>query len=360
MISIMNTKQSRVSPPFNRPLYWTIGIAIIAGFFLSFLSWMNACTEACTATHEYRFFNIRFEWIGLVFFAIAAIFHHFSRQYQIFSTLVGLMMVAALGAEIVFIGVQKYEIGSWCPLCLSIASTVAVVVIAYGIDYWKNISQVFQKRQKGYLMKQILKSLTSISLFIFGFLIAFAGVAKPADASANEQPIEEQLELGNKNSKIRIYFISDWFCTACKKVEPEILKIYPAVKNQVSFIFVDLAVHANTANYTPYNLAFMIHDKARYMEIRHELDELSYREDAPSDEQIEKIAKKLVVPFHELSFRDIEKGMKYFEQITTKYNVKATPTVVIENMQTKKNAILNGVGEITLPNVEQTITKLSK
>lgn len=346
--------------PFSRFTFNLIAVAIFTGLFLTILSWTHACTEACTAAHEFRFFGLPFEWIGVAFFSIAAIMHFLSRQYTILTDLVGILMAGAFGVETMFTVIQKYVIGSWCPLCLSIAATVGIVVIAYIASYTKNLKNLIEQKQKGKVMKQIWKSFYTSSVFIFGFLIAFAGVAKPDDAFAAGPTIQDRLEMGNKNSNIRIYFISDWFCISCKKAEPEIAKIYPAVKNQTSFYFIDLAVHKNTINYTPYHLAFLVNDKANYVEIRHELDELSYRADAPTDEQMEALAKRLGVPFHELNFREIQAGLKYFEEIAAKFNVTATPTLVIENTKTKEKAILNGTSEINLDNVQKTIEKLSK
>ncbi len=329
-------------------LYWVVAVGIAAGLVLSIVSWLNACTTECSAAHEYRFFGMPFEWIGVAFFGVAGVLHYLS-----YTNYVGFMMAGAFGSEVVFVGIQKYVIGSWCPLCLSIAAVVAVVLIAYGIAYMTT-------RQKGSIMKQVYKGLTSLAFFTAGFIIAVAGVAKPADAVASTASVVNQIEMGNKSSPIKVYFISDWFCDACKKTEPAIAKIYPAIQGRVGFFFIDLAVHANTANYTPYNIAFIINDKAKYIEIRHELDELSYYQDAPTDVQMAAIAKKMGVPFHEVSFREVEAVMKFYDEIAAKYGIEKTPTMVIENSNTKQKAILNGTTEITLPNVEKTIDTLSK
>lgn len=356
----MNTNQNNSSPYLNPISYWIVAISILAGLILSIVSWMDACTEACSAAHQYRFFGLRFEWLGVTIFLTAGLLHFYAKTKPYLTRLVGLMMIGALGSEVVFIGIQKYVIGSWCPLCLSIASTIGIIVLVYVVNYIKNLYQYMHQKQKGLIMKQLFKSLISMSVFTLGFLIASAGVAKPSDASAAVESIKDQLQMGNTRSNIKVYFISDWFCGACKKTEPEITKIYPAIKDRVGFYFVDLAVHSNTINYTPYNIAFIVNDKAQYMEIRHELDELSYREDSPTDEQMESIAKKLNASFHEVSFREIKAAMKYFDEISTKYNVTKTPTMVIENTKTGKNQILNGTGEITLSNVNKTIEELSK
>lgn len=349
----MDINQKIASSSWGTFLYWTVALSASAGFILSILAWAKVCSTACSAAHDYRFFGMPFEWIGVAFFAIIGILHGLSLDRPALSTYVGWMAAGALGAEIVFIGIQKFVIGGWCPICLSIAAMVAIIVLAYSVASIKRF-------KKDLLMKHFTKSLTPIALLIVGFFVAFVGVAKPVDAADNATAIVSRLEMGNKNSDIKVYFITDWFCPACKKTEPEVANIFSAIQGKVGFFFVDLAVHANTANYTPYNIAFMVNDQAKYLAIRHELDALSYEQDSPTDEQMEAIAKKLHVPFHEMSFREIKTAMKFYDQIADKYNVDKTPTMVIENAKTSKKAILNGTAEITLPNVQKTIESLAK
>lgn len=322
-----------------------MALAIAAGLVLSILAWADVCTTACSAAHEYRLFGMPFEWIGVAFFAIAGIWHVLSLNKPSLSNYLGWMTAGALGSEVVFIGVQKYVIGAWCPICLGIAAVVGFIFL---------VQVMVSIKQKDLIMK----SLTTLAFFTMGFLMAFIGIAKPVEAIDNPSAIISRLEMGNNNSDTKVYFITDWFCPACKKAEPEVANIYSAIQSRVGFFFVDLAVHANTANYTPYNIAFMINSKPKYLAIRHELDKLSYEENSPTDEQMTAIAKKLNVPFHEVSFREIKTAMQFYDQVAEKYDVNKTPTMVIENIKTNKKAILNGTGEITLSTVQKTIESL--
>lgn len=356
----MNIKQKISASPLGSILYWVVASATAAGLILSILSWANVCTTACSAAHEYRFFGMPFAWIGVAFFFLAGVLHYLSLEKPILSTYLGWMMAGALGSEVIFVGIQKYVIGGWCPICLGIAAMVALVLLMYGVAYIKKLSTYNHTRQKDLFMKHLYKSMTPLAFFAVGLLAAFIGVAKPVDAADNTAAVVNRLEMGNKNSDTKVYFITDWFCPACKKAEPEVANIYSAVQSRVGFFFVDLAVHPNTANYTPYNIAFMVNDKSKYIAIRHELDELTYHENAPTDEQMEAIAKKIGVPFHEMSFREIKTAMKFYDDVTDKYDINKTPTMVIENTKTKKKAILNGTGEITVENVQKTIESLAK
>lgn len=356
----MNIKTKISSSPLGPVLYWTVALAIAAGFILSILSWTNICSTACSAAHKYRLFGMPFEWIGAGFFIMAGVLHYLSLNSPILSTYLGWMMAGALGSEVIFLGIQKYVIGGWCPICVSIASVIALILLTYGFVYIRKLLTLNKTNQKDLFMRQLSKSLTPLAFFTVGMLLAFIGVAKPVDAADNQTAMVSRLEMGNKDSDTKIYFITDWFCPACKKAEPAVAKIYSATKDKVGFFFVDLAVHANTANYTPYNVAFMANDKSKYIAVRHALDELSYRENSPTDEQMEAIAKKIGVPFHEMSFREVKTAMKFFDDVANKYDINRTPTMVIENTRTKKKAILNGTREITLENVQKTIESLAK
>jgi len=106
-------------------LYFLGGIGVVAGLILSIISWLKLCSEACLATHSWRFCGCEFENIGITFFPILTVIYLLGWKNPLAYLVAGWMVAGALGSEVMFIFVQKYKIGHWCPICLSIAASMS-------------------------------------------------------------------------------------------------------------------------------------------------------------------------------------------------------------------------------------------
>ena len=105
--------------------------ALITALGLTVISWMRLCSQTCAEGHSYRIFGLSFEFVGMIFFPLLCLLHVLSRKYPALVHVTGWALCAALGSEIIFIYIQKYRIGSWCPVCLSIAASLLVAAGAY-------------------------------------------------------------------------------------------------------------------------------------------------------------------------------------------------------------------------------------
>jgi thiol-disulfide isomerase/thioredoxin len=325
-------------------LYNLATFALLAGLILTFVSWLELCTEICSDAHNYVFYGTKFEVFGGVYFIMINLFHLLSRKHSSLSFLTALMIAAGLGAEVMFIWLQKTQIGSFCTVCLSIAVSLALAGIFYFLMYY------LKYREGGYM-----KSLSLVSVFAIGFMIAFAGVTKINPLEAAQQEIQEQIKFGKTDSPIEIYLFTDWTCPACRMVEPKLEGLLKAVGEHASFTFVDLAIHPETLNYAPYNLALMMNYKPHYFKARDALTQLSAKTKKPTDKEVHAVIKPIGFKFQELGYEDISLGMKYFEQLADKFKVDATPTLVIVNRDTKKGQKLAGVEQINESNATKII-----
>ncbi len=337
--------------------YWITAVALVGGLVLSVLSYFKICSEACAEGHNYRLLGMPFEIIGIAFFVLLILLHSFSLSYPYLKTLVGWMIAGALGAELWFILMQKYVIGHWCPLCLSIAATLLIAGLANLIPFVLTSHQEFQSSQKGEFMKSVWKSATGSALFLVGFLVAFFGVTKFDQLEAAQDAIKNNIVFGNKTSPIELYLFTDWQCPSCRQIEPVIEAMAPALLKDNKLIFVDFAIHADTYNFTPFNLAFMLHNKDRYFDLRRKLEEISLRTGSPTEEMVMKSAATIGVKYQPLNFADVTMGQKYFKQLGRQFGINKTPTLVLVNTQNKKGKKLVG-SEITQDNVLKAIYAL--
>ncbi len=306
-------------------------LAALAGFSLSFASYFKICSISCSEVSNYTIFGLDFGLFGIGYFTFLMIALALKHRYKQVLWLVLLLLFSSAGAEVRFIWVQKYEIGQWCPVCLAIASAVFVGCIA---AVWESFLKF---RVKGVGMKSKFSFIVVITaFFVLGLGAALLGVKKEADAA------ELDLFLGKTSSPTTVYFVSDWFCPACIKMEPVIDDMYPGVAKLARISFVDFPIHKETINYTPYNLQFLAFEKRKYISLRKALAGLALKNKKPTDAAVQAAIAPLGVKLRTLSNSDVLYGMQANLMVYRGFDVNSTPSVVITNSKTKKNKILVG------------------
>lgn len=327
-------------------LYSISFLLIVTGLNLTIFSSLGICTEACGDVHNYRYFGYSFEFVGFIFFTLFGLIHFLSYWYPRLSLIELMAVSGALGGEVAFILVQKYVIGHWCPICLSIASTIGLLGIITIINYFYF--------NRGSRMKSLWSGLSSLSIFFIGLVVSVVAVAKPV-ASFADSP--QDPAFGNKESNIEIYVVTDWFCPACRAVEPNIEKMAPKIMKDARLFFIDMDIHPESLNYVPYNLSFMVNNKDNYFEIRKVLHTLATKTKKPSIKQVQQAVNGLGVTYEQLDFTDIDSGRRFFEGIIKNFKVTQTPTVVIANRKKLDAKKLVG-SEITEANIMKAIKDL--
>lgn len=347
------------APIKSRFVYYFTIVGLLLAFALSIISWMQICSKTCAAGHAYRLYGFSFETVGLIFFPLLLIMHLLSRKLELLGTLTGWALCAALGAEMMFIYVQKYKIGSWCPVCLAIAGLLAVTGVAYFYNFYGNFKSILEQGNKGQLMNNVCKGFAGCIFFCIGFMMAFVGVAKFNPLHAVENSIKESIVFGNHNSPIEIFVFTDWRCPSCRSLEPTFEYLLPKVMDRTRVTFVDTPIHEETMNFTPYNVSFMINNKQNYFVLRKALTALSEDTKTPTDQQVEAIATSAGTAYRQLNYSDVALANKYFASLVKKMNVDGTPILVVVNKATKKGKKLEGSAEITEENVMNAIKTLS-
>lgn len=329
------------------PLYIGSLLALIAGFILTIISSLELCTQSCGEAHHYRFYGLPFELFGILFFITMILLHSIIINYPSLITCATLLLAAGIGSETMMILVQKFQIGSWCPICLSIASSVALTSAFYAGAYLKSQRRIEMSTKSGIF-----------SFMIIGFLFCFFGIGKVDQLKAEESSIVKQITFGDKTSPIEVYFFTDWLCPACKKVEPNMVKMAPAIMDKAQLTFVDYTIHPESLNFTPFNLALMIYNPDQYLKVREILNGLSLKTTEPTDDEIAAAIAPLGIKLKELQYSQVVAGINYFERLGKNFKVGSTPTVVIYNSKTKKEKLLRGDSEITEAKILKTIQSL--
>lgn len=324
-------------------------LGTIAGVVFSVMSALNICTSACSEATQYTMFALNFGWFGVIFFSMLIGALTLLHYYAWAEKFILIIVSAAAGAELQFIWLQKYVIGSWCPLCLAIAAAIYLMAIVLVLNEWSKM------RTRRSNMKAYVKFISTVMLaVVFGLSAAVLGVKKEAGAA------ELNMFLGKKDSHTVVYFVSDWFCPACRRIEPAIEKMYPKIANIAKVSFVDIPVHPETSNFTPYNTEFLVYEKGKYMQLRGALSELAKKTKTPSPGDVLKSIAPYGVKLRSMNYADIAAGMNWNENIYRTYEIKATPTVVVANVKTGKHVNLVGEKEISYEAIIKAIAETGK
>ena len=325
-----------------------IFLAICAGLGLSVMSALNICTEACHEAAKYKIFDLDLGWFGILFFSGLLFAFAFRKQLPMGEMICSLFVFSAAGAEARFVWLQKYVIGHWCPLCLGIAAAV------YCCVFMLLIIEIFALRADGVIMKPLIRQVfVFIVAFAIGLGTAVVGVQKEA-GSAVIDPY-----LGRTDSPVTVYIISDWFCPGCRKAEPEIERIYPEAARHARVAFIDYPIHAETANFTPYNSQFLVYEKKKYLKLRRALSELAQKTKTPSPEEVQSAVGPYGVRMRQINYADVLYVSQLNLTIYRGYGVTVTPTVVVANTVNKKFKLLEGANRINLQAVKNAIQELS-
>ncbi len=323
-------------------IVWT---ALASALVLSLSLAAGLCTDACKATYEWTIFGMAFPFFGIGFFAFCLLLFHF-RDRPVVRGLFPAVIAGAWGAEFTFLYVQHSVIQQWCPICLAVASCVWLAGIALVAGCFYD-----GKRRpgsgKGVTMRYLSRGVLLAVLMIAGSYVAFIGLGNPASARAEPPPVA----LGKTDADVEVYVVTDWFCPACRKVEPDLERAYPNIMSRAKLVFIDMPIHADSMNYIPYNLSFLVREKERYLEIRKALLRLAQRTREPTQEDVQNAVTPMGVTYRPLNYADVNAGVLYFQSVVKAFGVQGTPAVVVYNRRTKTARVLIGTDDLSYPNI---------
>ncbi|HEX9850924.1 hypothetical protein [Candidatus Deferrimicrobium sp.] len=350
-------KTDAVDPWKSARGYW-IALPLAAAWILSAMSWLGICSDGCEETHLYRFFGLPLSPFGLGYFTVCGLAFLTRNRFRFSGFLIPVLLSGALGAEFVFVWIQKYVIGRWCLLCVGIALSVATACVLIAFERLPGAAIRIRDGERNLVMKR-LAGKTALILFAFlaGMGVTAMGLKKP-DAFAAGLPVKS-LAFGDTDSSAEVYFVTDWFCPACRVAEPEILKGARKVLRQAKVVFVDYPVHPETINFIPYNLSFIVREKAKYLEIREAMATLARKTKEPTPEDVQAAITPLGVKYVPLNYADVLAGMQYFNALVKRFKVPGTPSVVVLDSRTGKTKTLFGSSEITSDNILKAVAEVS-
>ncbi len=335
-----------------------VTVVILAfALILSYLSWWGICASACAAGHQYRLFGMTFEVAGVLFFTSALGLYCLSWIQRSVRYAYNAMIFSAVGAELKFLLVQSYVIGQWCPLCVTVASTVAALALLVSAEWILKLKGFVARKEGALIMKHVWRGLALIVAILIGFGAAHAGTYKLGTTKQERVIYQDSLSLGNSESPIDVYVYTDWICSSCQKASLHLEQHYGTLLTQTRLHFIDLPIHKPSLEFLPYNLGFLKNHKEHYLALRHHLLVMAQDEDMPTMEEISKLSERMGINFAPLSFKETQEGYKYFKKIAKQEKVAHTPIMILRNNVTGEELRLSGLDEITGTDIGHIITQ---
>jgi uncharacterized membrane protein len=356
MGAVMETTAS--TGPWKSARGFILAVPLAAAWILSVMSWLGICSNGCEESHLYRFFGYPVSELGIGYFTVCGLAFLTRSRFRFSCFMLPVLLSGALGSEFVLVWIQKYVIGRWCPLCVGIALSVAAACVLIALERLPGVAVRIRGEERNFEMKRVAGK-TAMILFVFlaGMGVTATGLKKPDAFAAGLQV--KSLAFGDLESSKEVYFITDWFCPACRVAEPEILQGARKVMRQAKVVFVDYPVHPETFNFIPFNLSFIVREKAKYLEIREAMATLARKTKEPTPEDVQAAVSPLGVKYVPLNYADVMAGMQYFSTLIKQFKVPGTPSVVVLDSRTGKTKTLYGILEITSDNILKAVAEVS-
>lgn len=164
--------------------------------------------------------------------------------------------------------------------------------------------------------------------------------------------------FGKKTSAVEVYFVSDWLCPFCRKVEPEIERMAPAIGAVAKYTFLDDPIHRESTGFMPYGISILVNEKGNYFKARKALVELATKTRKPDNQSVGDAMRQYGIQFKLADFATVASLTASGLDIIRKSKVIMTPTVIVRNSKTGKQQLLVGADQIRAPVVLATIKSL--
>lgn len=110
--------------------------AISAGWLVSTFSVIQemCMVAACRDTAVYTVFGFNMGWFGIAYFSLILIVLWLrARDYRL-EWAVSALVFSGIGAELRLLWIQKYLIGGWCPLCVTICCALFCAAVLLVVE----------------------------------------------------------------------------------------------------------------------------------------------------------------------------------------------------------------------------------
>ena len=124
------------SAGYRRARSILLWVAISTGWLVSIFSVIEelCLATACRDTASFTIFGANMGWFGIAYFSLLLILLWLRKSVYRLDQALAAMVFAGLGAELRLLWIQKYVIGSWCPLCVTICCALFIAAMLLVVE----------------------------------------------------------------------------------------------------------------------------------------------------------------------------------------------------------------------------------
>jgi hypothetical protein len=173
----MNTASGSQDVPLkagNRRVFSImLWLAVFTGWLVSIFSVIEemCLASACRDTAGFTVFGFNMGWFGIAYFSLILMLLWMRKSVYRLDWGLAALVFAGIGAELRLLWIQKYVIGGWCPLCVTICCALFVAAILLVVEKVQGADSV-QARGKSLLGWLVL----ALAMSALGLTIAIVGV----------------------------------------------------------------------------------------------------------------------------------------------------------------------------------------
>lgn len=124
------------SQGYRRVQVILLWIAVSIGWSVSVFSLIQelCLATACSDTASFTIFGFNMRWFGIAYFSTLLIVLWLRKKVHVVDWVFSALVFAGIGAEFRLLWIQKFIIGGWCPLCVTICCTMFVAALLLVVE----------------------------------------------------------------------------------------------------------------------------------------------------------------------------------------------------------------------------------
>ena len=156
----------------RRTLSILLWLAVSTGWLVSIFSVIQelCMVSACRDTAVFTIFGLNMGWFGIAYFSLVLIVQWLRNKDCRLDWVFTALLFSGMGAELRLLWIQKYVIGGWCPLCVTICCALFAAAILLVVENLQGAGSV-QGRVKnlpGFLALMLAMTAAGLSIAILG------------------------------------------------------------------------------------------------------------------------------------------------------------------------------------------------
>ena len=156
----------------RRTLSILLWLALSTGWLVSTFSVIQelCMVSACRDTAVFTIFGLNMGWFGIAYFSLILIVQWLRKKVCRLDWVFSALLFSGIGAELRLLWIQKYVIGGWCPLCVTICCALFIAALLLTVEKVQGAGseQGRGKNLLGWLALSLAMSAAGLTIAVVG------------------------------------------------------------------------------------------------------------------------------------------------------------------------------------------------